>query len=45
MVLADEPNLRILAKNDMGDTCIATPAIADGRLFFRTKTALLCVSE
>jgi outer membrane protein assembly factor BamB len=45
VVLAAGPELKELAKNDLGDSCLATPAIADGRLFFRTRTKLVCVSE
>lgn len=43
VVLANEPRLRVLAKNELGETCIATPAIADGRLFIRTRTKLFCI--
>ena len=42
VVLAAGPELKVLAKNDLGGTCIATPAIADGRLYFRTTEKLLC---
>ena len=45
VVIKDAPQLEILAKNDMGESCIATPAIADGRLFVRTLTKLYCISE
>jgi outer membrane protein assembly factor BamB len=45
VVLADAPDLQILARNDMGDRCIATPAIADGRLYFRTRRNLYCISD
>ena len=45
VVLADSPKLEVLAKNDMGDTCIATPAIADGRLYVRTKESLYCIGK
>ncbi len=46
VVLAAGPQLRILAKNDMGGgPLIATPAIADGRLFIRTRDKLFCVSN
>jgi outer membrane protein assembly factor BamB len=34
-----------LAINDMGESCIGTPAIADGRLYLRTRTKLFCVGE
>ena len=45
VVLKDGPKLEVLAKNDMGESCIATPAIADGRLFVRTLNKLICISE
>jgi outer membrane protein assembly factor BamB len=45
VVLADGPRLTILAKNDMGGECLATPAIADGRLFIRTREKLFCVGK
>ncbi len=44
-VLAAGPEFKVLATNDMGDTCIATPAIADGRLFIRTRSTLYCLSD
>jgi outer membrane protein assembly factor BamB len=37
--------LEVLATNDMGEDCIATPAIADGRLYIRTRTKLYCLGE
>lgn len=45
VVLAQGPTLNILAKNDMGEPCIASPAIADGRLFIRSREKLFCVSD
>ena len=45
MVLAQGATLNILAKNDLGEPCIASPAIADGRLFFRSREKLFCISE
>jgi outer membrane protein assembly factor BamB len=45
VVLAAGPELRVLAKNDVGGTCVATPAIAEGRLYFRTREKLLCIGE
>lgn len=42
-VLAPGLELKTLATNDMGEDCIATPAIADGRLYIRTRTKLFCV--
>lgn len=32
----------ILAVNDLGEECWATPAIADGRIYFRTRGSLHC---
>ena len=32
-------------KQRMGESIIGTPAIADGRLFLRTRTKLFCVEE
>ncbi len=45
VVLADGPKLRLLAHNDMGESCVATPAIADGALFIRTREKLYCIAE
>ena len=44
VVLDNSANYEELARNDMGESILATPAIADGRLFIRTRTRLLCVS-
>ena len=44
VVLADSRKIEVLAKNDMGDSILATPAISDGRIFIRTRSALICVS-
>jgi hypothetical protein len=43
VVLEDGPELKVLGKNDLGEEIIATPAIADGRLFVRTRASLICV--
>jgi outer membrane protein assembly factor BamB len=32
----------VLAVNELDDECFATPAIADGRLYVRTRSALYC---
>ena len=45
VVLADSPKLEILSKNDMGGSLVATPAIADGRLFFRTADKLFAIGQ
>lgn len=42
-VLKNDAGYELLAKNDLGESILATPAIADGRLVFRTRTKLICV--
>lgn len=38
------PDFEVLATNPMGDECMATPAISEGSLFFRTHHYLIAVS-
>ena len=45
VVLEQGPKLNILATNDVGESCIATPAIADGRIFIRGRESLFCFGE
>ncbi len=45
MVLEQGPKLNVLAKNDLAEPCLSSPAIADGRLYFRTTGSLLCFSN
>ncbi len=45
VVVKQGPKLEVLAKNDMRESCIATPAIADGRLYIRTLSKLYCISN
>jgi outer membrane protein assembly factor BamB len=35
----------LLASNSMNETCMATPAIAQGRLFIRTRGNLYCIGQ
>ncbi len=35
----------LLAKNPLGEVCMATPAISEGTLFFRTQKHLIAISE
>jgi len=35
----------VAATNDLGETCMATPAIADGTLFFRARARLIAVGN
>jgi tricorn protease len=39
------PEFRLLAVNDMGDTCLATPAIADGMIFVRSEHFLFGIGR
>ena len=43
VVLESGPDLKVLANNDMGEGIVGTPAIADGRLYVRTRTKLYCI--
>jgi outer membrane protein assembly factor BamB len=45
VVLEQGPRLKVLAKNDIGESCLATPAIADGRIYIRGRQTLFCFSE
>jgi outer membrane protein assembly factor BamB len=44
-VMKPDGNLEVLAVNDMDDLCYATPAIADGRIYLRTRGALYCFGK
>lgn len=44
LVLDDKDELTILAKNDMGEEILATPSVADGRLYIRTRENVFCIS-
>lgn len=41
-VLEGGGDWRVGARNDLDDTCFATPALADGRIYLRTNSALYC---
>ncbi|MFQ5731212.1 MAG: PQQ-binding-like beta-propeller repeat protein [Planctomycetaceae bacterium] len=45
VVLKNNPKYEVLAKNDMGEPIVGTPAIAGARLFVRTRTRLICVGK
>jgi len=42
VVLKNSADYEELARNDLEESILATPAIADGRLFIRTRTRLMC---
>jgi len=44
-VIAAGPELQVLAVNDLGETCMASPAVADGTLFFRTRSHLVAIAQ
>jgi outer membrane protein assembly factor BamB len=39
------PAFRLLAANELGDACLATPAISDGMIYFRTQKYLLGIAR
>ncbi|MBA62818.1 MAG: serine/threonine protein kinase [Planctomycetaceae bacterium] len=45
VVLEDSKDYTLLAKNDMGDAILATPAVANGNLIIRTRSKLICVGN
>jgi outer membrane protein assembly factor BamB len=45
IVLSASPKYQLLARNSLGDPCIATPAVAHDRLYVRTESSLLCIGD
>jgi len=43
-VVKPGPEFEILHQNDLDETSIATPAIAQGKLFIRTEFKLYCIT-
>ncbi len=39
------PQFKLLAMNRMGEICMATPAISEGVLYFRTRSNLVAISK
>jgi len=44
-VLKDNADYEVLSKNDMGDSIVSTPAIANGKFYVRTRSKIICVGE
>jgi outer membrane protein assembly factor BamB len=44
-VLKAGPKFEVLAVNSLGETCMATPAISEGALYFRTREHLVAIAE
>lgn len=42
-VIKPGPSLEVLANNQMGEPCLATPAISQGVLYFRTAGSLMAI--
>jgi outer membrane protein assembly factor BamB len=45
IVLAAGTTFERLATNEMGETCMATPAISEGTLYWRTRSQIVAVAE
>jgi len=46
VVMASGPEYQEpIAINDMGESCVGTPAIVDGRLYIRTRNHLYCIAK
>jgi outer membrane protein assembly factor BamB len=45
VVLAADRQFQLLARNPLNEPCHATPAVANGRLYVRTESSLICVGE
>ena len=41
----DRPGFHVIAKNSLDEEMYTTPAVSDGKLFVRTTSALVCISE
>jgi outer membrane protein assembly factor BamB len=44
-VVKPGPQFQLLATNSLGEVCMATPAISEGVLYFRTRTNLVAIRE
>ena len=44
-VVAAASNYSLVATNELHETCLATPAISDGTLFFRTREKFIAIAE
>jgi outer membrane protein assembly factor BamB len=44
-VVAAKPVYELLSANDMGERCMASPAISDGQIFIRSDNHLFCIGK
>jgi outer membrane protein assembly factor BamB len=45
VVLAADKEYRLLGRSSLGERCQATPAVADGRIYYRTESSLICLGK
>jgi outer membrane protein assembly factor BamB len=45
VVIAADRTFKVLARNELGGPTNATPAVAGGRMYFRTESTLMCIGE
>jgi outer membrane protein assembly factor BamB len=45
VVLAADTKFKVLARNSLNEPCVATPAVADHRLYVRTTSTLFCIGD
>jgi outer membrane protein assembly factor BamB len=43
IVVKAGPRFGVMAENDLGEQCLATPAVDDGTIYFRTRGHLIAV--
>jgi outer membrane protein assembly factor BamB len=44
-IVEDGPSFKIVAQNELGEKCCASPAISQGHLFLRTDKAIYCIGK
>jgi outer membrane protein assembly factor BamB len=44
-VVPADGKFSVVATNKLGETCMATPALSDGTLFYRTREQLIAIGE
>ncbi len=44
-IIEEGPTFKIVAQNELGEKCCASPAIAQGHLFIRTDKAVYCIGK
>ena len=44
-VLEGGPTYKVLSTNDMGERCMATPAISNGQIYIRSDSALYSIGQ